>query len=119
MRRSRYVPRRSDVIWLDFHPQTGHEQAGRRPALVLSPADYNRTVGLVVVCPITLQSKGYPWEVAIAANEYVSGVVLADQIKSLDWRDRQAEFICAVDDAVVEDVIEKAFALLSPDAEDE
>lgn len=119
MRRAKYVPRRGDIIWLDFQPQTGREQAGRRPALVLSPADYNRTVGLAVVCPITNQMKGYPWEVEIGDNPFVSGVILADQVKSLDWGQRRAEFICAVDEAVIDDTIEKAFALLSPENEDE
>ena len=113
--RKPYVPRRGDVIRLDFHPQTGREQAGRRPALVLSPIEYNRKVGLVVVCPITSQKKDYPWEVEIPNNPAVRGVVLADQVKNLDWRDRNAEFICTPDVELVEDVIEKAFALLSPD----
>jgi mRNA interferase MazF len=74
----KYIPRRGDVIRLDFHPQKGHEQAGRRPTLVLSPTEYNRTVGLGVVCPITNQQKGYPWEVPIPDNPFVSGTVLSD-----------------------------------------
>jgi mRNA interferase MazF len=115
--RNKYIPRRGDVVWLDFNPQTGHEQAGRRPALVLSPAEYNRTVGLAVVCPITNQQKGYPWEVAIPDNPSVSGTVLADQLKSLDWRKRRAEFVCAADDELLEEVIEKAFALVGSDEE--
>lgn len=110
-----YVPRRGDVIRLDFNPQAGHEQAGRRPALVLSPDEYNRKVGLVVVCPITSQAKDYPWEVLIADDPNVHGVVLADQIKNLDWRQRRAEFICSADSDLLDEVIEKAFALLSPD----
>ena len=118
MSKKAYVPRRGDVIRLDFNPQTGHEQSGRRPALVLSPDEYNRKVGLVVVCPITGQRKGYPWEVEIPDNPQVHGVVLADQVKNLDWRDRRAEFICTPKGDLLEDVIEKAFALLSPD-EDE
>ena len=84
--RKNYVPKRGDVIRLDFHPQTGREQAGHRPALVLSPDEYNRKVGLVVVCPITGQKKDYPWEVEIPSNPLVYGVVLADQVKNLDWR---------------------------------
>ena len=87
MTRPKYVPRRGDIIRLDFDPQKGHEQAGRRPALVLSPTDYNRMVGLAVVCPITSEKKGYPWETEIPDNDFVSGVVLSDQIKSLDWRE--------------------------------
>src|SRR5947208_646720 len=102
MSKKTYVPRRGDVIRLDFHPQRGHEQAGRRPALVLSPTEYNRTVGLAVVCPITGEKKGYPWEVEIPDNPFVSGVVLADQVKSLAWRERLAEFICTPDDPLLE-----------------
>ena len=80
----RYVPARGDAIWLTFTPQAGHEQAGRRPALVLSPASYNGKVGLAILCPITSQTKGYPFEVATPAGSRVSGVILADQVKSLD-----------------------------------
>jgi mRNA interferase MazF len=113
--RSKYVPRRGDVIRLDFHPQVGHEQAGRRPALVLSPTEYNRTVGLAVVCPITNSIKGYPWEVAIPDNPFVSGVVLADQIKSVASRPRKAEFLCTPDDALLDEVVERTIALVSPE----
>jgi mRNA interferase MazF len=116
--RRKYVPRRGDVIRVDFNPQKGHEQAGRRPALVLSPTEYNRAVGLVVVCPITNQKKGYPWEVEIVADPHVSGVVLADQLKSFDWRGRNAEFICTPAEGLLEEVAEKAVALLTP-GEDE
>jgi mRNA interferase MazF len=117
--KGKYVPRRGDVIHLDFNPQKGHEQAGRRPAIVLSPDEYNRAVGLAVVCPITSEKKGYPWEVEIPDDPYVSGVVLADQVKSLDWRQRRAEFVCTPDQAVLNDVVEKAFALLSLEDEGE
>ncbi len=117
MSKRQYVPRRGDVIRLDFDPQKGHEQAGRRPALVLSPTDYNRTVGLAVVCPITNEKKGYPWEAEIPDNNFVSGVVLSDQMKSLDWRERRAEFVCTPAEGVLEDVVEKAVALLSPEEE--
>lgn len=79
----RYVPSRGDVVWLSFSPQAGHEQAGRRPALVVSPASYNRKVGLALLCPITSQVKGYPFEVSLPAGLEVSGVVLSDQIKVL------------------------------------
>ena len=75
-----------DIVWLDFDPQTGHEQAGRRPALVLSPLAYNRPSGLAVLCPVTSRTKGYPCEVGIPTGLAVSGVVLADQLKNLDWR---------------------------------
>jgi mRNA interferase MazF len=90
----RYVPARSDVVWITFNPQAGHEQAGRRPALVLSPSSYNRKVGLAILCPITSQVKGYPFEVAIGSGSKLGGVILSDQVKSLDWRIRKAEFIC-------------------------
>lgn len=85
-----YVPERGDVVWLNFTPQAGPEQAGHRPALVLSPAAYNDKTGLMLCCPITRQAKGYPFEVALGSATGVSGIVLADQLKSLDWRARQA-----------------------------
>ena len=85
-----YCPKRSDIVWLTFTPQAGHEQAGHRPALVLSPERYNRKVGLALACPITSQVKGYPFEVPIPPGLEVSGVVLADQVKSLDWKARKA-----------------------------
>ena len=118
MSKKTYFPKRGDVIRLDFDPQSGHEQSGRRPALVLSPDEYNRKVGLVVVCPITSQKKDFPWEVEIAKNPMVYGVVLADQVKSLDWRQRHAEFVCTAEVELLEDVIEKTFALLSPNDDD-
>ena len=108
----RYIPARGDVIWLTFTPQAGHEQAGRRPALVLSPASYNGKVGLAILCPITSQTKGYPFEVATPAGSRVSGVILADQVKSLNWRVRQAEFICKVPRQTTVEVLEKLSALL-------
>jgi mRNA interferase MazF len=117
--KTRYAPRRGDVIKLDFDPRAGHEQAERRPAIVLSPSEYNRRVGLVVVCPITNEEKGFPWEVKIPDNDFVSGVVLADQVKSLDWKDRRAEFLCTPEEGLLEDVVEKCVALISPEDEDE
>jgi mRNA interferase MazF len=86
----KYVPDRGDVVWLQFTPQAGHEQAGHRPALVLSPASYNRRSGLMLCCPITSRVKGYPFEVALGEGQALGGVVLADQVKSLDWKARQA-----------------------------
>ncbi len=109
----RYVPSRGDVVWLSFTPQTGHEQAGRRPALVLSPASYNGKVGLAIFCPITTQIKDYPFEVRIPAGLEVSGVVLSDQLKSLDWRAREARFICRLPRRATAEVLEKLGALLS------
>ena len=84
------IPERGDTVWMDFSPQSGHEQAGRRPAIVLSPRQYNDTVGLAIVCPITNQKKGYPFEVDIPNGSSVTGVILADQVKSVDWRARKA-----------------------------
>ena len=108
-----YVPARGDAIWINLHPQAGHEQAGRRPAVVLSPSAYNGRVGLALLCPITNQRKGYPFEVRIPSRLRVTGVVLADQIKSLDWRVRQAEFICALPAETVAEVLAKVATLLS------
>jgi mRNA interferase MazF len=87
-----HIPDRGDVVWLDFNPQAGHEQAGRRPALVLSPAKYNGKLSLMLCCPITNQAKGYPFEVplVLAGGSSLSGVVLADQVRCLDWKQRNA-----------------------------
>lgn len=102
-----YVPSRGDVVWLDFTPQAGHEQAGRRPAVVLSPLAYNRKVELALLCPITSQIKGYPFEVQLPVGLPVSGVVLADQVKNLDWRSRKAEFLCTLPKSVIGEVLKK------------
>ncbi len=109
-----FVPDRGHLIWLTFNPQAGHEQAGRRPALVLSPASYNSKVGLLIACPVTSQSKGYPFEVALPAGLPVSGVILADQLRSLDWRVREAALICTAPPAAVAEALAKASALLQP-----
>ena len=90
MSRRPYVPDRGDIVWLQFNPQAGHEQAGHRPALVLSPASYNRRSGLMLCCPMTSQMKGYPFEVLITSDTDRDSVVLADQVKSLDWKVRKA-----------------------------
>ena len=110
-----YVPERGDVVWLSFSPQAGHEKAGRRPALVLSPEEYNNKVGLSLLCPITSQVKGYPFEVVIPDDCEVQGVVLSDQVKSLDWRVRDAEFFCRLPDEVINEVLGKLLTLLSTD----
>jgi mRNA interferase MazF len=107
-----FVPDRGDAIWIQFNPQAGHEQAGRRPALVLSPAAYNAKVGLAILCPITSQVKGYPFEVQVR-GERVGGVALADQVKSLDWRARHAQLIERVPDVVLEEVLQKLATLLA------
>lgn len=112
MSKKRYVPRRGDAIWISLNPQAGHEQAGRRPAVVLSPESYNAKVGLGLFCPITGKVKGYPFEVRIPEGQEVSGVALSDQIKSLDWRARRAEFICHLPSATIGEVLAKARALL-------
>lgn len=108
-----YIPARGDAVWLDFNPQAGHEQAGRRPAIVLSPVSYNRKVGLAIFCPITNQEKGYPFEVKIPDGLKVQGVVLSDQLKSLDWRSRRVTQICHLPEEVLSDVLQKASLLLS------
>lgn len=108
-----HVPDRGDIVWVDFDPQAGHEQAGRRPALIISPISYNQKVGLVLLCPVTNQRKGYPFEVALPHGLTVAGVVLADQLKSMDWRARRAEFCCRAPAATVLDVIGKAQSLLA------
>jgi mRNA interferase MazF len=110
----RYVPDRGDVVALTFDPQAGHEQAGRRPAVVLSPAIYNDRSGLAVFVPVTSQIKGYPFEVAIPSGLPISGVVLADQLKSLDWRARKAKHITKLPSHVLREVLQKATALLAP-----
>jgi mRNA interferase MazF len=107
-----YVPDRGDAVWLTFTPQAGHEQRGRRPALILSPAAYNGKVGLAICCPITNQEKGYPFEVKIPPDLAVTGVILCDQVKSLDWNARNVEFIVKLPDDVVADVLAKLNTLL-------
>jgi mRNA interferase MazF len=107
-----YIPARGEVIWLVFDPQAGHEQAGRRPALVISPKAYNARTGLSLVCPITSQVKGYPFEVNLPAGLPVGGVVLSDQVKSLDWRARKADYICTLPPEITQDVIAKIMPLL-------
>jgi mRNA interferase MazF len=108
-----YVPRRGDLVWLTFDPQAGHEQAGRRPAFVLSPEAYNRKTGLFLACPITSKVKGYPFEVPLPAGLLVSGVILTDQIKSLDWKARKAEFAAETSDVVIQDVLALVLPLIS------
>ena len=107
-----YVPQRGDVIWITLDPQAGHEQAGRRPAVVLSPGAYNGKAGLAILCPITNQVKGYPFEVRIPGSLPVSGVVLADQVKSLDWKAGQAERVCTLPPDVIAEVLAKLGVLL-------
>jgi len=110
-----YVPNRGDVVWISLNPQAGHEQAGRRPAVVVSPPAYNRKVGLALLCPITSQIKGYPFEVIIPQGLKLSGAVLSDQVKSLDWRARRAEFICTLPRDTIVEVVQKLSTLVSLD----
>ena len=107
-----YVPERGDVVWLDFTPQAGHEQAGHRPALVLSPLAYNGRTGLMLCCPITSQIKGYPFEVTLRGVGGVRGVALSDQVKSLDWRARQARRKGRAPKDVVEQTLKRILMLL-------
>jgi mRNA interferase MazF len=109
----RYVPAAGDLVWTSFDLQLGHEQAGRRPALVLSPASYNGKVGLALACPVTSHVKGYPFEVSLTSKR-VRGVVLADQVHSLDWRARQFAFIERAAEDTVTTVKELLQTLLIP-----
>jgi len=110
-----YVPDRGDIVRLSLDPQAGREQSGRRPVLVLSPANYNRKSHLVVVCPLTSQEKGYPFEVPIPEGNAVYGVILADQIRSLDWVARNAEYVSEIDEETLAQVTGRSIALIDPD----
>lgn len=107
------IPDRGDVVWVSLNPRAGHEQAGRRPSVVLSPAAYNGKVGLALLCPVTSQVKGYPFEVPLPPWLPVSGVVLADQVKSLDWRARKAEIVGTLPAEVIAEILRKLGSLLS------
>jgi len=111
-----YVPDRGDLVWLEFTPQAGSEQCGRRPALVLSPKAYNGKVGLALFCPVTSKIKGYPFEVRLPDKSAVSGVVLSDQLKSLDWRSRKVKFIERASSDVMAMVTARVLPLVEPDA---
>ena len=110
-----YVPERGDVVWLTFNPQAGHEQAGTRPALVISPSAYNRRVGLALFCPLTTQVKGYPFEVVLPPGLKAQGAILSDQIKSLDWRARRAKLFCRVPREVLDETLGRVLALIDPE----
>ncbi len=112
-----YTPRRGDVVWLTFDPQAGHEQAGRRPAFVVSPEAYNGKTGRFIVCPVTSRVKGYPFEVPLPSGSTVSGVILSDQIKSLDWKTRRAEFASPTDDVTLEEVVARILPLIGVEDE--
>jgi mRNA interferase MazF len=108
----RWIPDRGQAVWIDMDPQAGHEQRGRRPAMILSPAAYNGKVGLALLCPITSQVKGYPFEVLLPAGSKIQGAILSDQLKSLDWRARKATMIYLLPLPVVNEVLSKLGTLL-------
>ena len=108
----KYIPKQGDVVFLNFNPQAGKEQKGKRPALVISPEKYNQKVGLALFCPITNQTKGYPFEVILPEKGAVKGAILSDHIKSLDWKQRKAKLICKAPKTVLEEVMQKIDVLL-------
>ena len=108
-----YVPERGDVVWVSLNPQAGHEQAGRRPAVIVSPASYNGKTGLALLCPITSHVKAYPFEVRLPEGLPVSGVILSDQVKSLDWHARNAELLCTLQDEIVTELLQKLTTLVA------
>ncbi len=110
-----YVPQRGDLVHIDFNPQAGTEQAGRRPALVLSPVEYNSRTGLAIMCPITSKIKRYPFEVEVPPGGKLSGVVLSDHIKNLDWRARRMDFVAKAPATLLDEVLAKLNALLFED----
>jgi mRNA interferase MazF len=107
-----FVPDAGDFVWLTFDPQAGRKQAGRRPALVLSPKIYNARSGLALACPVTSQAKGYPFEVAVPSGCGATGVILADHLKSIDWKARRAEPLGRCPDEVMGEVRAKLAPLL-------
>jgi mRNA interferase MazF len=109
-----FFPKRGDVIRVDFDPVIGHEQGGQRPALVLSADDYNRVVGLAIVVPITLQAKGYPFEVPIPHGHKVRGVILADHVKCIDWRKRGVKYFDTLHAEIIKEVEERLGPLMFP-----
>lgn len=113
MKPADYIPQRGDAVWINFSPQRGHEQAGHRPAVVLSPRAYNGKTRLAIFCPITNQVKGYPFEVVIPAGLDVAGAILADQVKSLDWRARKATLISALPPETVDAILQRVGMLLA------
>jgi mRNA interferase MazF len=108
-----YIPRCGDVVWITLNPRAGREEAGRRPAVVVSAKSYNGKVGLAIFCPITSQIKGYPFEVVVPAGLPVAGAILSDQVKSLDWHARHAELICTLPTETIAEVLQKLATLLA------
>ncbi len=111
---TQYVPDAGHIVWLQLSSQAGHEQSGHRPALVLSPSTYNEKTDLGIFCPITSRIKGYPFEVQLPDSQITNGVILADQVRSLDWRVRKAQYVERVSQRVIAEVISKFSVLLTP-----
>ena len=111
-KRARYIPERGDAVWLTFDPHAGHEQAGRRPAIVVSPQRYNGRSGLALFCPVTSEIKGYPFEVLLPSDLPIEGAVLSDQVRSLDWRARKAARICSLPSVTIDEVVGKLRTLV-------
>jgi mRNA interferase MazF len=110
-----WAPDRGELIWVNLIQQSGREQTGHRPAFVISPALYNRKSGLALMCPVTSKMKGYPFEVLIPNRFPIDGVILADQVRSLDWSARNAEFICKLPDEISHEVLNKLGVVLARD----
>jgi len=111
MVKKEYIPERGDILWMNFNPQSGHEQKGKRPAVVLSPKEYNEKTGLGLFCPITSKVKNYPFEVNLE-NKKIDGVVLSDQIKNLDWKTRKIEFITKITPEKIYEIADRIGLLL-------
>ncbi len=107
-----YIPDRGDFVGINLNPRQGHEQSGRRPAIVLSPKTYNRKTGLCVICPATRQPKGYAFEVEHVSPRGEPGVILSDHVRNVDWQARKAQFICRVSEEVLHEVTDKLAALI-------
>lgn len=108
-----YIPDRGDIVWLEFDPQAGHEQAGRRPAIVLSPKAYNDRTGLMLCCPVTSKIKGYSFEELIPDGLPISGAALTDQIRNLDWKARNARFVVKLSPETMQRILQKSKTLLA------
>jgi mRNA interferase MazF len=108
-----YIPKRGDLVWLNFSPQSGHEQSGKRPAFTVSPFEYNEKAGLALFCPITSRTKGYPFEVTIPNTLPIQGVILTDQVKSLDFTARTVEYIGSVPEETTRELLNKLKTLVS------
>ena len=107
-----YVPERGDIVWITLNPRIGHEQSGRRPAVIISPSSYNFKANLALTCPITNRVKGYPFEVVLPSKMIITGAVLTDQLRSLNWREREALFITKLPDKALEKIIERIEAFI-------